>query len=615
MFIFPFMGYKFLFEQYQYSDTQIHSYTCNLFLEKSPSMKGLFFAYTSTKTIGVSIGFYPFFCPPVFLLSRPMMSYLLSLFVFIPLLAAMGLLFVKQQAKVVHRAIAGIGLAAQCVLGFWVFALFNPAVSDEYEQQFQLLEKVEWIRFDLGNLGVWTVDYFLGIDGFSVHLVWLTGLVMVIAFLSSASIKENTKAYYGLLLLTATSIAGCFVSLDLFLFYLFFELMLLPMYFLIGLWGGSQKEYAALKFLIFTIVGSVFILIAIIGLNLSFTDLEKTTLHNVPDQVVRSFNLIGMTNPDAYERGAFLDPATYTSVFGFDARALALLFLLIGFGVKLPLVPLHTWLPDAHVEAATPISVILAGLLLKTGAFGLIRVVWPLFPAEIADHSWYIGMVGAISIIYAALAALGQYDLKKLIAYTSVAHMGFFLLGMASLTATGIAGSVFQLVSHGIISSGLFVVAGVLYARTGDRMIDHFSGLAPLMPWYTGAAVVLFFASLGLPGFSGFVSELLVLLGSFEAATQKSGLSIWFTLMALAGILAVAASFLLAIKKMFLGKVWLKEPASWLPLLTDLTMMEKTILMVLVLATLILGLYPNSLLNAMNESVKNWLLLFPNMAR
>lgn len=578
-------------------------------------MKGIFFDPTPTKTIGVSLGFYLFFCPLIFLSSLSMMSYLLTLFVFIPLVAALCLLFVKHKAQVLHRAIAGIGLGAQCLLGFLVFVLYNPSDSESYEQQFQLLEKTEWIRFNLGNLGIWTVDYFLGVDGLSVHLVWLTGLVMVIAYLSSAAIKENTKAYYSLLLLTATSVGGCFVSLDLFLFYLFFELILLPMYFLIGLWGGSHKEYAALKFLIFTIVGSVFILIAMIGLNLSFIDLEKTVLHNVPGQVVRSFNLVSMANPDAYEAGSFLDPATYTSVFGLDARAIALLFLLIGFGVKLPLVPLHTWLPDAHVEAATPISVVLAGLLLKTGAFGLIRVVWPLFPAEVADHSWYIGLVGACSIIYASLAALGQYDLKKLIAYTSVAHMGFFLLGMASLTATGVSGSVYQLVSHGIISSGLFVIAGIIYARTGDRMIDHYSGLARFMPWYTGAAILLFFAALGLPGFSGFVSELLVLLGSFEAATQTLGLSIWFTVVALAGILAVAACFLLAIKKMFLGQLWLKDHASWLPRLIDLTLIEKTILLVLVLGTLILGLYPNSLLNSMNESVNNLLLLFPNVAR
>ncbi len=544
-----------------------------------------------------------------------MTGFLLSLFVFIPSLAAILLLCLPQSASSVHRSVSGIALGLQCLLGFAVFFLFKSNTGQEYEGNFQFTEKIEWIRFDMGALGIWTVDYFLGVDGLSVHLLWLTGVVMLTAFFSSLSIREKTKAFYGLLLLLSTAIAGCFVSLDLFLFYLFFELMLLPMYFLIGLWGGTQKEYAALKFLIFTIVGSVFILIVMIGLNLSFVDLEKTAMLDVPGKLVRSFNMPAMTNPDAYEAGSFLDPGTYNQVFGFDARVLALVFLLIGFGVKLPIVPLHTWLPDAHVEAPTSVSVILAGLLLKTGAYGLLRVAWPLFPAEVVDIGWYIGLAGAISIVYAALAALGQYDLKRLIAYTSVAHMGFFLLGLASLSTIGVAGSLFQLISHGIISSGLFVVAGVLYDRTGDRIIDHYSGLAKLMPWFVGLSVALFFAALGLPGFSGFVAELLVLLGSFESASQSQQLSIWFSVAGLAGIVVGAACFLLAIRKMFLGKVWLKEKEDWIPKMLDLSTREKTILVVLLFITLMLGLQPNIILQASNASLDEWIQLFPRFGR
>jgi NADH-quinone oxidoreductase subunit M len=367
-----------------------------------------------------------------------------------------------------------------------------------------------------------------------------------------------------------TSVMGCFLALDFFLFYLFFEFMLLPMYFLIGMWGGPKREYAALKFFIYTLIGSLFILIVMIGLYTSVIDPEATAQQmgligqSVPASLdlirqvqqmlqqgaisqadlVRTFSIPAMMEPANFIPGSLLHVFSGVSLFDLPIRFVAFLLVLAGFLIKVPSVPVHTWLPDAHVEAPTPISVLLAAILLKVGGYGLIRIVYPVFPDAGAYFSTFVGGLGVLSIIYGALCALAMNDLKKLIAYSSVSHMGFVLLGVASLTNEGVNGAIYMMFSHGLISAMLFLVVGVIYDRAHDRMILNFRGLAKRMPAYTAFVVVAFFASLGLPGFSGFIAELLVLLGSFSAPEATGMLPRWMAIVAVIGLLLSAAYYM-----------------------------------------------------------------------
>src|SRR5690606_4216459 len=271
----------------------------------------------------------------------------------------------------------------------------------------------------------------------------------------------------------------------------------LPLYFLIGIWGGERREYAAIKFFIYTLLGSVLMLLVIVGLYFSVIN---------PATGAHTFNMLHMMNPANYVDGSFLSHiASYHDVFGIPVRLVGFIVLFFAFAIKVPIVPLHTWLPDAHVEAPTPVSIIFAGILLKIGGYGIIRVCYSIFPDAAVDANWWLGLIGVISILYGSLNALAQEDLKRLVAYSSVSHMGFVLLGVASLTAEGISGALFQMLSHGFLSAAVFFFVGVIYDRVHDRYIYNFRGLASHMPAYTGFVAVAFFASLGLPGFSAFI--------------------------------------------------------------------------------------------------------------
>ena len=564
-----------------------------------------------------------------------MLGNILSIIIFLPLVALLVLLFLPAHLRNVFRWLTLSITFLQVILAVWGYAAYDtqPAhptaeIIDQHPVQF--LEKADWIDLNLGSLGHLSIDYKVGVDGFSMPMLLLAAIVLFIGAISSWNIAEKEKGYYALYLLLATAITGTFVALDFFLFYLFFEFMLLPMYFLIGIWGGPRREYAAIKFFLYTLVGSIFILIVMIALYVSTYDPLETAIRAglienasqlttqlqsqlqlmvqtnqlAPGKLVHSFDFMVMTDPTNLIPGSVLSFTAGWNVNGFSIRLIAFLLLLIGFMIKLPAVPFHTWLPDAHVEAPTPISVILAGILLKVGGYGLVRIAYPIFPDGGVYFAWLVGLLGVISIIYGALNAMAMKDLKKLIAYSSVSHMGFVLLGIASATSEGISGAVYQMFSHGLIASMLFLIAGVIYDRTHDRLIDNYSGLARQMPYFTAVVVVAFFASLGLPGFSGFIAELMVFLGAFNSQSINQLLPRAFAIIATLGLLLTAAYYLWTLQRMFFGNFFTREK-SWESVMRDINKREYLMFLPLIILIILFGIFPHLLINVMNETVNH----------
>ena len=553
---------------------------------------------------------------------------ILSLLIFIPLLGA-GLVALWPDARRSDlKWIAVVATGAEVVLAGFAYRQFDPL-----DGGYQLLEQANWITLPLGSLGVVSIDYLLGVDGISLPLVLLSALVLLVGVVASWTITERVRAYFALYLLLTSAVIGCFIALDFFLFFLFFEFMLLPMYFLIGLWGGPRREYASIKFFLYTLFGSVLILLVMIALYLSVMDPVSTAIGlglatepvEVTDQIIQqvqfqlshgqlqgaqlvhTFDLRYLADGHNYLPDALLNGLREVGVGDWSARSLAFWALFLGFAIKLPIVPVHTWLPDAHVEAPTPVSVVLAGVLLKIGGYGFIRIAWSLFPDVAAEYAVWLGVLGVLSIVYGGLNALAQYDLKKMIAYSSVSHMGFVLLGIASITAEGVNGAVYQMVSHGVLSAMLFLLTGVIYDRTHDRRIDSYRGLNLVMPQYATLTAVAFFASLGLPGFSGFVGELFTLMGSF----QSTWLPGWLTAVATLGIVLAAGYFLWTLQRMFFGPYWNRHDTSdGVTMLTDLTSRERWLLIPLGVLALLLGLFPNLIFTLTNASVTRWLLPF-----
>ncbi len=419
------------------------------------------------------------------------------------------------------------------------------------------------------------IQYYLGVDGISLSLVVLTGLVSVLACLASWNITKQPKGYYALYLLLVASMMGVFLSLDLFLFYVFFEVMLLPMYFLIGIWGGPRREYAAIKFLLYTLFGSVFILVAI--LILYFWTPESVT---VPGFSAHSFDLVRLT-----------EIASQTSYYGRNIQGLVFILFFIGFIIKLPSFPFHTWLPDAHVEAPTPISMILAGILLKIGGYGLIRLAWPLAPAGAYDWSYFVAALGVFSILYGALVAMAQTDFKKLVAYSSVSHMGYVTLGLAVMNTTsdpryyayGVNGAMFMMLAHGITSAGMFFLVGVIYDRAHTRDLNKLGGLNNIMPLYGAISYVIFFGSMGLPGLCGFVAEVFVVLAAFNY-------SILLAVLAASAVILTAGYILWTVQRVFLG-----QSQAWKGL-PDMNLREILIAVPLVVLTIAMGILPQPLI-------------------
>lgn len=510
----------------------------------------------------------------------------LSLITFLPVIGIIVILLLPKNNDKLIKILTLVFTGLQVVLAGILWNLYNYAAGGINDpNSFQFMEKFTWIQFWGGSwLGTVKIDYFLGIDGLSMPMVMLTALISFIAALSSWNIKKSVKGYFALFLLLDTGMMGVFVALDFFLFYVFWELMLLPMYFLIGIWGGPRKEYAAIKFFIYTLLGSVFILLAIIGLYLS----AKETLPGGAQ--VFTFNMLELMNPKNYLADGILSVVNPANL-----RFWAFMALFVGFAIKIPMFPFHTWLPDAHVEAPTPISVILAGVLLKMGTYGILRINYPIFPDITNDLVWWIALFGMINIVYGALCAMAQKDFKKLIAYSSVSHMGFVMVGMASLTTIGIAGAVLQMFNHGTITAMLFLIVGVLYDRTHTRGLDDFGGMANQMPVYTGFVTVAFFAAIGLPGLSGFISEAFVFLGGFSNTVTRV-----ITVISTLGILLGAGYMLWTLQRVFLGNLNEKWAG-----LKDLDAREYAMFIPLTIIIILLGVYPSLMLDIMNSSVNS----------
>jgi len=523
---------------------------------------------------------------------------ILSWLTFLPILGMALVLLLPRKNYEAMRWTATVVTLVQVVLAFIVYLNFNRGLGGINTQEgMQFVEKTTWIDVEsVAWFGRVHIDYFLGIDGISGPMVLLTALISFIGVVASWNIEKAVKGYFAMYLLLDTGMMGVFVALDFFLFYVFWELMLLPMYFLIGIWGGPRREYAAIKFFLYTLFGSVMILLVMLALY--FSSLVYVDPHTgavisaelgkqLGLEPIHTFNMLALMNPANYVPGSLL------AGLNTSWRYIAYLALFVGFAIKVPIFPFHTWLPDAHVEAPTPISVILAGVLLKMGTYGMLRVSYPIFPDAMLAYALPLAIFGAINIIYGALAAMAQTDFKKLIAYSSISHMGIVVLGMAALNTQGVSGAVFQMFNHGTITAMLFLIVGVIYDRAHTRGLDEFGGLANQMPKYTGVMTVAFFAALGLPGLSGFVSEAFSFIGAFQVFRTV-------TIISTLGIVLTAGYMLWTLQRVFLGQL----PERWRTL-PDISTRELISLVPLAIIVISLGIYPSPMLNMMNASVNH----------
>lgn len=507
---------------------------------------------------------------------------ILTWIVFIPIAGAAVVLLLPDRKHGAIRWTAAAATGIQVFLAGVIYTHFDRAQAGINEAgSFQFIEKFSWITVEsVPWVGRIEIDYFLGLDGLSVLMVLLTALISFIGVVSSWNIQKMVKGYFALYLLLVTGMMGVFVALDFFLFFIFWEVMLLPMYFLIGMWGGPRREYAAIKFFLYTFVGGILMLLTMLALYFSVAYTDPAT-----GESVHTFNILHMMNPSNFVEGSILYGANTTW------RYVAWMALFINFAIKIPLFPFHTWLPDAHVEAPTPISVILAGVLLKLGAYGLLRLNFPIFPDATVYFVYFMAVLGMISIIYGAFCAMAQEDFKKLIAYSSISHMGIVILGLAALNTQGMVGGVFQMFNHGIITAVLFLSVGVLYDRTHTRGLYDFGGIANQMPRYTGIAMVGLFAAMGLPSLNGFISELFSFLGAFQAYR-------WITIISVTGIIITAAYILWTIQRIYLGTT--PEKHQNLP---DLTAREYLSFVPLIILIVLLGVYPAPAIELINGSL------------
>jgi NADH-quinone oxidoreductase subunit M len=477
------------------------------------------------------------------------LPYLLSIITFLPLAGA--LLVALIPGETVKKTLALL----VTLLTFVVSLLLLPNWQNVAGMQF--VEELPWFP-------PISMRYALGVDGISLFLVLLTTLLMPIAvYYSNLYVHKRVGAYMALMLLLETAMIGVFVALDLVLFFVFFEASLIPMYFLIGEWGGQNRIYAAIKFFIYTFAGSALMVVAILLVYFS----------------TGTFDIVAL-------QSAQIAPAV--QMWAFVAFALA-------FAVKTPLFPFHTWLPDAHVQAPTAGSIILAGVLLKMGTYGYLRLAMPIFPQAAAQLGWIVGALAVIGIIYGALVALMQKDIKSLVAYSSVAHLGYVMLGLVAFNAIGISGSVLQMVNHGLSTGALFLMVGYLYERRHTRMLDEFGGLWKSIPVFCGFFLLVSLSSAGIPGLNGFVGEFTIMLGAFQNMP-------WYAIIAAVGVILAAWYLLTAFRKMAQGQI--TRPENDKAQLKDLRVDEVLVMLPLVALFFIIGLFPNLFFDKINPSVE-----------
>ncbi len=551
---------------------------------------------------------------------------ILSLIIWLPIGSLLVLLLVPSRLQQAYRYIT-LGTIAIQAIGVAYLVKHYPTTGHMASTGgFQVIEQFSWLQLPLGKLGTLVVNYAVGLDGLNIGLVAMAVGVLAISAIASWHIHQYAKAYFALFLLLDTLIIGSLLAVDFLLFYLFFELTLIPIYFFIGLWGDKEGTQAATQFFVYTLLGTLCFLMVLIGLALSFYDPVATGIQVgilqvgepvLPEQlatiregiknhqialtsIIHTLDLRLINDPHNLIPGSVFDLEVVQFLGGQPIRLIAFLGLVVGFLIKLAIVPLHSWLPKAHVAAPTPISMLLAAILLKLGAYGLIRA-YSIFPDGALHYSSWIGMLGVGSIIYAALNALATQDLKRMMAYASIAHMGFFLLGLASLSYEGVYGALYQLVSHGLITTLLFGIVGVLEKRTNHRDLEDYSGLATIMPGYATITILAFLAAIGLPGTSGFIAEWLILLG----ALHSSIFSPWLALLAALGIFLNAIYFIWTIQRLFLGKFSLRF-AAWQSLLRDLSAHEYTVFVPILISILLLGIFPNLLLHLGQDTVNHF---------
>ena len=498
----------------------------------------------------------------------------LTLMTFFPLVGVLALLFVRSENKIGLRWTALVVSLITFLISLWVLALFRPSNPD-----LQMVARAPWI-----TVGSWTIEYHLGLDGLSILLVLLTTFLTPISILSTwTAVEERVKDFMLFFLLLETGMIGVFVAQDLFLFYVFWEFTLVPMYFLIGIWGGPRRVYAALKFFLYTMAGSILMLLAILWLAV----------------YQGSFSV-----PDLIAMGG-IDPRTQLWLFIAFAAA---------FAIKVPMWPLHSWLPDAHVEAPTAGSVILAGVLLKMGTYGFLRFNLALFPQAAVQAAPTIAILAVIGIIYGAAVSYAQADVKKLVAFSSVSHLGFVMLGLFALNPQGIQGGILQMINHGLSTGALFLLVGIIYEQTHSRELAVYGGLWKLTPVFGTIMLIVSLSSMGLPGLNGFVGEFTILLGAFRSGALGSP---WYAGIAALGVIMAAVYILFMFQRMFLGPEGsiVAEVQKHGHVIRDLNWREIATLAPIVVLIFWIGLYPAPFFNLMAPSVDKLLAAFQTAAQ